>query len=88
MVCVLLTSLPTPVLIETYWNVKKLTNDCRNNKTISINRNILECKARMLTPDGIYASGINRNILECKDRQPIHCPQGIKSINRNILECK
>ena len=68
MVCVLLTSLPTPVLIETYWNVKKLTNDCRNNKTISINRNILECKDRRQYDGRTFRGCINRNILECKVR--------------------
>ena len=66
MVCVLLTSLPTPVLIETYWNVKKAVIASVTISETRINRNILECKVKKWWNTHHEEFCINRNILECK----------------------
>ena len=43
----LLLHLPLQVLIETYWNVKQDTGLSYFQRSGSINRNILECKASL-----------------------------------------
>ena len=60
----------------------------RSRNTLSLNRNILECKLKNLPRPTKRADGLNRNILECK-----YDLGGLKweeyhSLNRNILECK
>ena len=68
MICVLLTSLPTPVLIETYWNVKDGSATKLDGYQVCINRNILECKDIQHDQEEHRKNCINRNILECKGK--------------------
>ena len=56
------------VLIETYWNVKLLEVLVFSSGTVSINRNILECKGFRVDAFVDPGDGINRNILECKEK--------------------
>ncbi len=44
------------VLIETYWNVKTVTLEELTEEQISINRNILECKARIQQATALQAA--------------------------------
>ena len=55
------------VLIETLWNVKKGIY-CGLYIEMSINRNIVECKAFLSLCCFSKVCGINRNIVECKAR--------------------
>ena len=53
------------VLIETLWNVKTVWY-CTHSSVSSINRNIVECKAKHITFNTFHNLRINRNIVECK----------------------
>ena len=66
------------VLIETYWNVKLLEVLVFSSGTVSINRNILECKGFRVDAFVDPGDGINRNILECKER--MNLPDGSSEI--------
>ena len=55
------------VLIETYWNVKDFDEKNCVDLSLSINRNILECKDIASQNTAKSQESINRNILECKD---------------------
>ena len=54
------------VLIETYWNVKDFDEKNCVDLSLSINRNILECKDIASQNTAKSQESINRNILECK----------------------
>ena len=62
--------------------------DTDGERSISLNRNILECKCGKLTKAGAGDEGLNRNILECKFDFCRNDGKGAYSLNRNILECK
>ena len=72
------------VLIETYWNVKKVDLDPDPKPDLGINRNILECKEPSEFKKYCVYVSINRNILECKDQPVNHLFFAKKGINRNI----
>ena len=76
------------VLIETYWNVKKIAGIFSSIGGAGINRNILECKDYEDTRTAFKEKRINRNILECKEKRRGVCVTHTGGINRNILECK
>ena len=62
-----------------------------NKKTrtsISINRNIMECKAQHAVGVVSWLESINRNIMECKDFHTLLLAPCQIRINRNIMECK
>ena len=53
-----------------------------------INRNIVECKVRIILSCLDCPDCINRNIVECKEITiHLHSEHGLR-INRNIVECK
>ena len=55
---------------------------------LSINRNIVECKFRIILSCLDCPDSINRNIVECKEITiHLHSEHGLR-INRNIVECK
>ena len=56
--------------------------------SVSLNRNIVECKDNKRNNRFVKVNGLNRNIVECKgDSRPALMMAG-KSLNRNIVECK
>ena len=56
------------VLIETLWNVKIYSHPQIGRGEYRINRNIVECKGRLLILSKNNTQRINRNIVECKGR--------------------
>ena len=55
---------------------------------MGINRNIVECKAYLLTRSRSSRHCINRNIVECKEYTKREQQELLEGINRNIVECK
>ena len=75
------------VLIETYWNVKEVFDNCNRSGSgvlIETYWNVKNTSSRLPKP----SLCINRNILECKDDSSTDERVQKSSINRNILECK
>ena len=58
------------------------------SSSISINRNIVECKDGQAQHRSTAQAGINRNIVECKGRGQVGQWKTVHGINRNIVECK
>ena len=53
-------------LIETLWNVNIHTVVLLRDSKTGINRNIVECKYRVMERKHLKITRINRNIVECK----------------------
>ena len=54
------------ILIETYWNVKDMHRQQKQQEIKHINRDILECKVQHKNHNLLSYLNINRDILECK----------------------
>ena len=76
------------VLIDTWWNVNKISPSLTHKKHLSFNRYMVECECYMRQKQSIDGNSFNRYMVECESYLNNIYKKRLISFNRYMVECE